>query len=149
MTECAIFTNLCMISDGKGNVLVQDRRKEDWRGVTFPGGHVLPGESFTASVIREVWEETGLVIEDPVLCGVKQFPTDTGARYVVLCYRAEYFTGALHSSEEGDVFWVRRDELASYPLAPDLMPLLTMMESDTLSEFYLYREGAGYGKKIL
>ena len=71
-SERAIFTNLCMISDGRGNVLVQDRHAADWPGVTFPGGHVEPGESFTASVIREVQEETGLTIERPKLCGIKQ-----------------------------------------------------------------------------
>ena len=36
-SEKAVFTNLCMISDGKGNILVQDRRNPDWPGVTFPG----------------------------------------------------------------------------------------------------------------
>ena len=39
-SEPAIFTNMCMICDGHGNVLVQDRRNPDWPGVTFPGGHV-------------------------------------------------------------------------------------------------------------
>ena len=42
-SEAAIFTNMCMISDGNGNVLVQDRRDPDWPGITFPGGHVEPG----------------------------------------------------------------------------------------------------------
>ena len=59
-SEPAVFTNMCMISDGNGNILVQDRRNPDWPGITFPGGHVEPGEAFTASVIREVLEETGL-----------------------------------------------------------------------------------------
>ena len=61
-SESAIFTNLCMVSDGNGNVLVQDRRNPDWPGVPFPGGHVEPEEAFTASVIREVLEEPGLPI---------------------------------------------------------------------------------------
>jgi len=30
--------NMCMIYDDKGNILVQDRLKKDWPGVTFPGG---------------------------------------------------------------------------------------------------------------
>ena len=54
-SEAAIFTNMCMISDGNGNVLVQDRRDPDWPGITFPGGHVEPGEAFADSVIREVF----------------------------------------------------------------------------------------------
>ena len=69
--EKAIFTNLCMITDANGNLLVEDRKDPNWPGICFPGGHVEPGEAFTDSVIREVWEETGLTIEDPRLCGVK------------------------------------------------------------------------------
>ena len=61
-TEKAIFTNLCMVYDDRGNILVQDRKNPDWKGVTFPGGHVEKDESFTDAVIREVFEETGLTI---------------------------------------------------------------------------------------
>lgn len=78
--EKAIFMNLCMVYDDQGNILVQNRRKKDWSGVTFPGGHVEPGESFAEAVKREVWEETGLTIEQPVLCGIKQWAEDDGAR---------------------------------------------------------------------
>lgn len=100
-SERAIFTNMCMVCDGEGRVLVQDRQSPDWPGVTFPGGHVEPGESFTQSVIREVREETGLTVEHPRLCGIKQFQTEQGARYVVLLYRADRFSGTLTSSDEG------------------------------------------------
>ena len=79
-SEPAIFTNMCMISDGRGNVLVQDRRNPDWPGITFPGGHVEPEEAFTDSVVREVFEETGLTIEDPILCGTKQIQTHQNER---------------------------------------------------------------------
>jgi 8-oxo-dGTP pyrophosphatase MutT (NUDIX family) len=71
-SELAVFTNMCMITDGE-KVLVQDRKDPAWPGITFPGGHVEKKESFVESVIREVCEETGLRIEDPVLCGTKQF----------------------------------------------------------------------------
>lgn len=103
-SERAIFTNMCMVCDGEGRVLVQDRQSPDWPGVTFPGGHVEPGESFTQSVIREVREETGLTVEHPRLCGIKQFQTEQGERYVVLLYRADRFSGTLTSSDEGEVF---------------------------------------------
>ena len=134
--ERAIFTNMCMITDGNGNVLVQDRLNPDWPGITFPGGHVEPSEAFTASVIREVYEETGLVIENPVLCGTKQFQTRDGARYVVFFYKASKYHGELRSSEEGRVFWIPRSELPNQKLAPDMMEMVRIMESDQLSEFY-------------
>lgn len=134
--ETAIFTNMCMVTDGKGNVLVQDRLNPDWPGITFPGGHVEPEEAFTSSVIREVREETGLIIEDPVLCGTKQFQTDNGARYVVFFYKATKFHGTLRSSDEGKVFWLPRSELYNQQLASDMMEMVRIMESDQLSEFY-------------
>ena len=84
------LTTLTMVTDGRGNVLVQDRRDRSWPGITFPGGHVEPGESFVKAAIREVYEETGLTIRDPVLCGVKQF-TENGRRYVVLFFKTTQF----------------------------------------------------------
>lgn len=148
-SERAIFTNLCMISDGRGNVLVQDRHADDWPGVTFPGGHVEPGESFTQSVIREVQEETGLTIQHPRLCGIKQFQTDANQRYVVLFYRTEQYSGTLTSSDEGEVFWVRRSELGRYRLPVDFEDMLKVFESDQLSEFYYYRDGEDWSHALL
>ncbi len=134
--ESAIFTNLCMVYDDRGNILVERRSKhKSWSGVTFPGGHVEPHESFVASVIREVYEETGLTIEAPRLCGVKQFPTEDGARYVVFLYKTNRFSGELRSSEEGEVFWIPRDTLSQYELAYSFGAMMPLFESDDYSEF--------------
>lgn len=147
-TEPAVFTNMCMITQ-ESRVLVQDRKAPDWPGVTFPGGHVEPGESFAESVVREVWEETGLTIENPRLCGVKQFPLNGGGRYVVLFYRADTFTGTIASSKEGEVFWIERKELLSYPLAEEMADMLRVFEEDELSEFYYYKEGGCWKHRLL
>lgn len=53
MIEKVEFTNMCMIKNGN-KVLEMDRKSNDWPGITFPGGHVDTGESFTDSVIREI-----------------------------------------------------------------------------------------------
>lgn len=148
-TEKAIFTNMCMISDGRGNILVEERVKDDWRGIAFPGGHVEPGEAFTDSAVREVREETGLLIESPRLCGVKQFYTDEGERYVVFLYKADKFSGELHSSAEGRVFWIKREALQSYSLAPDFADLVRVFEEDELSEFFCYEENGEYAKRLI
>lgn len=148
-SERAIFTNMCMLSDGRGNVLVQDRRADDWPGITFPGGHVEPGESFTQSMIREVREETGLTIEHPRLVGIKQFQTERDERYVVLLYRADRYSGTLTASDEGEVFWVKRSELGRYKLPVDFEDLLKVFESDDLSEFYYSRNGEDWAHTLL
>lgn len=148
-SEQAIFTNLCMVCDGAGNILVQDRKKPDWPGLCFPGGHVEPGESFVESVIREVREETGLTIENPILCGTKQFQTEDGERYVVLLYRTSRYSGELRSSDEGEVFWIPRDSLSQHQLSIDMEDMVKVFESDTLSEFYYYLENGDWKHKLL
>ena len=148
-SESAVFTNMCMVTDGAENVLVQDRKNPDWPGCTFPGGHVEAGESFVESVIREVREETGLTVDNPTLCGIKQFQDMKGNRYVVLLYRADKFSGEICSSDEGEIFWVKRSELESLELADDFETMLRIFEDPTLSEVQYYREDGGLKKKIL
>ncbi len=148
-SESAIFTNLCMVYDHDGNILVQDRKDPDWPGLCFPGGHVEPGESFVESVIREVWEETGLTIENPKLCGTKQFQTKNAERYVVFFYKTDRFSGTLRSSAEGEVFWIPRDTLSQYTLCTDFESMLQVFENDDLSEFYYYKEDGSWKLKLL
>ena len=139
-TEAVELTNMCMVRDGE-RVLVQNRRDPKWPGLSFPGGHVEAGESFTDAVIREVLEETGLTVEAPRLCGVKDW-TDAGRRYVVLLYIAERFSGVLRSSDEGEVYWVSLEDLQKTELANDMDKLLRVFLEARLSEFYYrYHEG--------
>ena len=148
-SEQAIFTNLCMVYDDAGNILVQDRVDPSWPGLCFPGGHVEPGESFVESIIREVWEETGLTIQNPTLCGTKQFQTKNGERYVVFFYKTNRFSGELSSSNEGKVFWIPRKDLEQYTLVDDFMDMVKVFESDDLSEFYYYTEDDRWKLKLL
>ena len=148
-TENAIFTNMCMVYDDKGNILVQNRKNPNWPGITFPGGHVEPGESFVESVIREVYEETGLAVENPILCGVKQFQTRKGERYVVFLYKTNRFSGEVKSSDEGKVFWIPRNTLEQYTLIPHFMQMVEVFESDRLSEFFYRAEGENWELQLL
>ena len=108
-----------------------------------------PGESFAESVIREVWEETGLTIEKPKLCGTKQFQTKKGERYVVFFYKTDRFSGTLKSSDEGDVFWIPRADLCKYTLCPDFLEMVRVFEEDDLSEFVYYTENGNWKLKLL
>lgn len=142
-TTPTILCNLCMVEDlENGKVVLQYRspeRYKKWSGYAFPGGHIEKGESLAESVIREVYEETGLTIVDPKLVAVKDWSLDDGGRYIVFCYKATEFTGQLRSSEEGEVSWVEKDQLEKLDLSYDMLPLLEVMEDPDLSEFY-YRK---------
>lgn len=140
--EPTIFTNMCMIYDDAGRILVQDRKAKEWPGLTFPGGKVEEKESFVASVIREVKEETGLTIKHPQLCGIKQFQDAKDARYVVLFYKTTEYEGKLESSDEGEVFWIAREELHNYQLATDFSDMIKVFETDQLSEFYYHSDAS-------
>ena len=137
-TENVELTTLCLIRRG-GEILLQDRLKKDWPGLTLPGGHVEPGESIVDSVIREMNEETGLTIKNPRLKGIKQFPIE-GGRYIVFLFEATEFEGEPQSSEEGRVDWYRREEVAGLPSVKDLEELLQVFEREDLTEFIYTRE---------
>ena len=142
-TTPTILTNLCMVENlENGKVVLQYRspeRYKKWSGYAFPGGHIEEGESLVESVIREVYEETGLTIADPKLVAVKDWEPEEGGRYIVFCYKATEFTGQLRSSEEGEVSWVKKDQLEKLDLSYDMLPLLEVMEDPDLSEYY-YRK---------
>ena len=134
---------MCMVRDGD-RVLVINRNDPGWPGLAFPGGHVEKGEAFADSVIREVYEETGLTIEQPRLCGIKQFRTEENSRYIVLLYRTDKYEGELISSGEGEVFWLTLAQLDQYPLTPHFEQVVEVMLRDDLSEFFYDQSGGGW-----
>lgn len=139
-TEIVTITNMCMVYSGE-KVLVQDKIDDDnWKGITFPGGHVEKEEPFTDAVIREVKEETGLIISNPVLCGVKDWINDDGSRYMVLLYKTDTFEGELSDSKEGKVYWIERNDIYKMQTAHDMDLLLEVFMDENLSEFYYERK---------
>ena len=145
-TERVELTTLCLIYQGN-KLLLQDRKKEDWKGYTFPGGHVNRNESIVDAVIREIKEETGLTISHPQLCGIKQFPIENG-RYLVFLFKTSEFEGTLRSSNEGKMEWVDRNQLANYKTAEDFEELLHVIEDNQLTEFQYIIQNDDWNIKI-
>lgn len=68
-----------VILDGAGRVLLI--RRGDGRGWSLPGGLMEPDERVAESVVREVYEETGLEVEPERIVGVYSDPAYTRFTY--------------------------------------------------------------------
>lgn len=113
------LTTLCLIKNIDGKILVQDRKKKDWPGWTFPGGHVEKDENILDSVIREIKEETGLIIK-PRLVGIAEWLNDKdGSRELASLFVAQT-PDELPKNTEQPLFWVTKEELVTGPLAGTL-----------------------------
>ena len=144
-SQKVILTCMCQISNGD-DILVLDKVNNSYSGVTFPGGHVEVGEILTDSIIREVFEETGLTIKNPVMCGIYNWIKDDDSRYFVFLYKATEFTGKLQSSDEGEVRWIHKNDFLKEPLAQGMDTVFEIINNDNLSECFYER---GSGKEIV
>ena len=135
------LTNMCMLRRDDGKVLVQNRVDPNWGGLTFPGGHIEPGESLVDSVIREMREETGLTVRNPRLIGSKSWMQKDGSRYLVLLYTATEYEGELHSSEEGDVAWMTLDEMRAGQMVEGMELYFRVYLDGDVNEIWYERDG--------
>lgn len=134
-TQKVILTNMCQISNGE-YILVENKVGGSYTGVTFPGGHIEEGESLTDAVVREVHEETGLTIKNPVMCGIYDWIQEEGTRYFVFLYKANEFIGELSSSDEGKVEWIKKTDFLSQPLAHGMEAVFEIINNEHVSECF-------------
>jgi 8-oxo-dGTP diphosphatase len=90
-----------------------DIHKGKWNGL---GGKFEDGETPEECIIREVHEESGLAIQHPKLCGLIMFPNFKGNDWYVFVFTAKEFSGALIDSPEGQLEWIKDEELTSLNL---------------------------------
>ena len=147
--ETVTLTNMVMIEDENGKILVEDKVDPNWKGISFPGGHLLPNESIVHSAIREVKEETGLDIKDLKLVGVNNNVSPNFNRQLVFLFKTKTFSGELKSSEEGKVFWVEKKNLKYYKLTPEFSDLIEIFYNDSINENYAVWDDKGEVKDHL
>ena len=109
-----ILATLCYIKRGGSTLMVYRNKKANdihtgkWNGL---GGKFEPGETPEECVIREVFEESGLVIREPKLCGLLMFPKFKGNDWYVFVFTATDFAGELIDSPEGKLEWIPDEKL--------------------------------------
>lgn len=134
------LTNMCMISDSNGRVLVQMRlpkSNDSWCGLTFPGGHVEPGENIVESTIREIREETGLEIANLESVGyVQWYNPATQLQYLVFLFKTTTFVGEIHSSIEGEIKLMTQEDMLSEQLAPNMEKYLKIFIDSSIHQAF-------------
>jgi 8-oxo-dGTP diphosphatase len=88
-------------------------------------------------VIREVYEESGLSIRDPKLCGLLMFPDFKGNDWYVFVFTVSQFTGELIDSPEGKLEWIPDESVRD----------LNLWESDHIFMPWI-REGKFFSAKF-
>ncbi|MDD2361843.1 MAG: 8-oxo-dGTP diphosphatase [Eubacteriales bacterium] len=137
MTKCEITTMVMIEDKNTEKILVQDRVK-NWKGLSFPGGHVENGECFYDCAVREVKEETGLDISNLEYCGIIHWVNNkTLDRYLVFLYKTTVFSGKLIAmSDEGKNMWITIDELRNAPSENQTCKYLPMFLEGKYSEAF-------------
>jgi 8-oxo-dGTP diphosphatase len=107
--------------DADGRLLLIRRANEPGRGLwSVPGGRVEPGEDDATAIVREMAEETGLVVEAGALVGrVRR------GNYAIADYRCTAVGGELRAGDDAlDARWCDAAALAELPLVDELVETL-------------------------
>ncbi|WP_345606612.1 NUDIX hydrolase [Pseudonocardia adelaidensis] len=113
--------------DESGRLLLVQRANEPGRGLwSLPGGRVEAGEDDAAALVREMAEETGLVVQPGGLVGRVHRGT-----YEIADYRCRVLGGTLVAGDDAlDARWCDAATLLELPLVPLLLE--TLREWDAL-----------------
>ena len=114
-----------------GHVLLVQRARPPANGLySLPGGVVEVGETLTEAVVREVQEETSLVIEPVALAGFREAITRDGdgrieRHFVILPFAARWLAGEPRLNEElSEARWLRPTDIGTLPTTPGLAQIV-------------------------
>ena len=116
-----------VIKDDRGRLLLIKRGHAPGAGLwSLPGGRIEPGETDAEALVREMREETGLVIEAGQLIGTVRRPTQDGGLLDIRDYAATVTGGTLRAGDDAaDARWVAVSELEILPITEGLVEALT------------------------
>ena len=126
-----INTTLCYIErDGCYLLLHRTKKEHDfnkdkWIGV---GGKFEEGESPEECLLREVKEETGLDLVSWRYCGIVTFIADDYPAEYMHLYLSDDFTGSISDCDEGELEWIRKEDIFDLPIWPGDRIFLRLMQ---------------------
>lgn len=116
------LATLCYIRSNDQTLMLHRIKKENdmhagkWNGL---GGKFEAGESPEECAIREMHEESGLLVTNPRLHGVITFPAFAGDDdWYTFLFTATEFSGELIDSPEGVLEWIDTDKVLDLNLWP-------------------------------
>ncbi len=115
-----------LISDDEGRLLLVRRGRPPSAGTwSLPGGRVEPGETTYAAVVREVFEETALVVVPERVVGRVERPGLDGATYGIVDVRCRWVSGRLLAGDDAaEARFVSYSALRELELSPGLFDTL-------------------------
>jgi 8-oxo-dGTP diphosphatase len=118
----------CALIDVDGRVLIAQRPPgKPMAGLwEFPGGKVERGERPEETLIRELQEELGIVVEEPCLAPLT-FASHAYPEFHLLMplYVCRRWQGSVTAREHARIAWVRPNRLREYPMPPADEPLIS------------------------
>ena len=112
-------TTLCYIERGSQYLMLHRTKKENdenhdkWIGI---GGHIEPGETPEACILRECREETGLTLLDAAYRGIVHFRSDVWPDEEMHLFTATRFEGTMTDCDEGELAWIDKARLLELTL---------------------------------
>jgi 8-oxo-dGTP diphosphatase len=137
---------LCYVRRAGQTLMIHRIKKQNdmhlgkWNGL---GGKLEPGETPEECAIREIYEESGLRVRNPLLKGMLTFPGFANEEdWYAYVFVATDFEGGLIESEEGYLEWIPDEKLLKLPLwEGDLIFIPWLDQPGFFSGKFVYQDG--------